>query len=428
MVSTHRRGTGRSSVERTRAVVARHATLCWVVLFSVVFGVFLWRQHSEADRVANTVSAADPRWVIALLVVNLAVLLTSATSYRLVLRRLGHEVAVRDCARIHLQRHVVGTVTPIGGPASIYVLIRALGRRGIGCNDALFMTTIRSVAGHTAFLAMLIPALIVQRPSPMVLAAALGLVLALLLMVASMAMLLGTSAAPGWLVRVAPSFLTRFLDNARSHRIRPGDMVAPLLLAVGHNLGGAVAVFVCLRALGVEGSLGIALIGFAVGNLFTIIAPVFQGLGVVELTMALALHQQGIPMTVAIAVTLLYRLGDVWFPLVLGAVSHLAGIERVRLAATSIAPAASGGVVAALFMVTPLQARAVDLFNIPLSLDSPQLAALGAAVVGSVWVSGSMLGAWRRQAMLRFAPIACTVLAVPLLSIAAVSLDLPMLF
>jgi uncharacterized protein (TIRG00374 family) len=418
---------GRGAAGRARAAVVRHSTFCWVSVFAVALGFFAWRQHHEIHRVGGAVSSADPRWIILLLLVHLSVLVVAAASYRLVLRRLGHTVPLKDCVQIHLQRHVVGTITPVGGPASVYVLIRALGRRGISTNDALLTTTIRSAVGYTAFIAMLVPALALQRPSPLIAGASAALALLLGVMLLAMSYLLRRPQSPDRLSRRVPGFVRRFLQDASAHGIRARDLLAPLGLSLGQNMAGAASVYICLRALGFEAAFATALVGYAIGNLFTIIAPVFQGLGVVELTMAFALHQQGIPMTEAVAVTLLYRLGDVWFPLLLGGTSHAAGSAPVRQISSRFAPVLAGSAGAALLVVALRYVNASELLQREYSAASSQAIAGSVTLFASLWLIGMVLAA-RRQFAQQVVPITMFVVAVPLIALLVTSLDVSVPF
>src|SRR5690606_12545903 len=83
-------------------------------------------------------------------------------------------------------------------------------------------------------------------------------------------------------------------------------------------------------------SLVTVLVGYTLTTMFVTLSPVFQGIGIVEMTMAVSLQQLGVPTTAAIGATLLYRLATVWFPLLLGfgaqagqtLPSHIAAVAR----------------------------------------------------------------------------------------------------
>ena len=59
---------------------------------------------------------------------------------------------------------------------------------------------------------------------------------------------------------------------------------------------------------------------YVVGMVFLMVAPVFQGIGFVEVSMAVALQRLGVPPAAAIGATLLCRAGELWLPLAAGIV------------------------------------------------------------------------------------------------------------
>ena len=62
---------------------------------------------------------------------------------------------------------------------------------------------------------------------------------------------------------------------------------------------------------------------YVVGMVFLLVAPVFQGIGVVEVSMAVALQRLGIPAAAAVSATLLCRVGELWLPLLTGILVQL---------------------------------------------------------------------------------------------------------
>jgi uncharacterized protein (TIRG00374 family) len=418
----------RSTLTSIRLFSKRHGLLLWVSLFALLALAFVWRQQAEVVQIGQAAGAADRRWLLLIVLVNLLVVSSAGLSYRIVLRRLGHHVPWRACVGIHLQRHVVGTITPIGGPASIYVLIRALGRRGVPSTDALLVTTIRSAVGYTSFIMLLIPALALQRPSTLVLTGA-GMLLALLIVVLGLlALLLCGRPLPAVMQRRLPAYLVRFVSDARAHGVRPRDLTAPLVLALANNLAGAFAVFLALRALGFEAGIVAGLVGYAIGNLFQIVAPVFQGLGVVELTMALALQHQGIPMSGAVAATLIYRLGDVWFLLGLGLLVQSWQQRAVRRVVRHAAPIAAGILGSVLLLAVPHgPITASLLFS---ESPSPYVSGLVGIVIllASVGFIGASAGIWTRRVAAQVVPLSLLSLAVPLYALANAGVSVPVPF
>jgi uncharacterized protein (TIRG00374 family) len=370
-----------------RIFALQHRVPLLAALVLLVLGLFISQRQEEVASIARALRQAHPFWVLLALTANLAVVSGAGLTYRTVLSRLGHRHSWFSLVYLHLRRHVVGVATPIGGPASIYVFVRSLGGRGVPAHDALFTVAIRSLCGYSAFVMILLPVLFFNRPSGYILVGAIGITLFLGALITTMGMLLRPSFNPPWLMTRLPSRLTGAVQQARRHHLRPSDFLAPFALLVIHNALGILTLYLCLLAVGYQGALTTAIAGFAIGNLFMMIAPVFQGIGVVEFTMSMALHQFGVPLPMAIAATLLFRFSDVWFPFLIGIGAHAFLHDRSR-EVLSRSPAVAAGTVGLLVLLTPLM---------PTSLPIATVIPSAIAVAGGVWCMLMAHALWRRR-------------------------------
>jgi uncharacterized membrane protein YbhN (UPF0104 family) len=84
------------------------------------------------------------------------------------------------------------------------------------------------------------------------------------------------------------------------------------------KLAGVLMLFFALRAVGHHPDIQVPLMAYVVGMVFLMVAPVFQGIGFVEVSMAVALQKLGVPAPAAIGATLLCRAGELWLPLMAG--------------------------------------------------------------------------------------------------------------
>lgn len=286
------------------------------VTIMITFGsFFIFNGRGEIAEAFRLITSINPLWFIVLAVLQALVLLVGSWAYQVVLRRQGHEIGVLRLLEIHLQRVVIGAVTPVGGPASIYVLVRALRTHKVSDSDSLILATIKSVTGVIAFLIFLVPALLLQPPSTMVTVAAAGLLIVLAASLWLITFILRSGDIPEFLKGWAPDRLMTFVETARAHRMTPSDFVMPTFFAFLSHVLTAFMLFAGLQAVGYPATISTVLIGYVVGKLFFMMAPVFQGIGIVEIGMALALQQAGVPSAVAVSGALLFRVGDLWLPL-----------------------------------------------------------------------------------------------------------------
>ena len=283
--------------------------------FSVSFGL---SQKAEIFRIRDTILQAGSGWLVALVGVEIAILLLVASTYRSLLARLGHNIKLDTLVGVHLQRVVVGTVTPVGGPSSMAIFVHTLRQCGVRPADALLAVSIKSVIGNIAFLLLLVPVLFVQEPSPLLLAGTIGLVALVCVTAALLVLVLRTSKPPHWLLSRIPRKGLRLLAQVRRHEISMPSLAGPFLMMMTTKLAGIAMLFIALQAVGYNAEVQVPLMAYLVGMVFLMVAPVFQGIGVVEVSMALALQRLGVPPAAAVGATLLTRAGELWLPLAAG--------------------------------------------------------------------------------------------------------------
>ncbi len=316
-------------------LLSRHGRWLWPLLLVLLAGFFLLRQRDQIARIGRVLAGADPKWVLGAIAIQLGVLWLTALTYQALLGRLGHRLAWLPLASLHLRRVAVGTVVPVGGPPSLYVLVRGLDRRGVPAEDALLAAALRSAVGYVSFLLLLGPALLLHHPSGAVLA---GAAVAVAIFVAVFgvlrAILHGSERARRW-PRWVPARARGFVERAGSHGVRAGDLLQPLGLALAIRVAGVAMLYVSLRAVGENPSPLTPLVAYAVGILCLTVAPVFQGIGVVEVAVSIALERLGVSGTSALGAALLCRLGELWLPLALGLVVQVAAVARAWGAGTA---------------------------------------------------------------------------------------------
>lgn len=284
---------------------------------------------------------ADRPWLLALVGLEVVILGLIAATYRSLLSGLGHQLRLIPLMGVHLQRVVIGTVTPVGGPSSMLVFVHALRNRGVRSADALLAVSIKSVIGNAAFLLLLLPVVVLQEPSRLLMASTFGLALLVAAMAGLLALALRRAKPPAFLIRNLPRKGLRFLAQVRQHEIDLGTLVAPFLLMMATKLAGVLMLFIALHAVDNDPDIQVALVAYVIGMVVLLIAPIFQGIGFVEVGMALALQRHGVPPAAAVGATLLCRVGELWLPLLAGIVIQTLGTltQRMRGAQTVPSPA-----------------------------------------------------------------------------------------
>ena len=104
---------------------------------------------------------------------------------------------------------------------------------------------------------------------------------------------------------------------------RPLRYLLPFVFALLVELLSAVILLVIAAALHADVSFVTAMAVYAISLLFGIIAITPAGLGFVEASMTFLLMSFGVDAEHAIAITVAFRLFDLWIPIALGAISLL---------------------------------------------------------------------------------------------------------
>ncbi len=122
------------------------------------------------------------------------------------------------------------------------------------------------------------------------------------------------------------------------------------------DLFGVLSMWAALHAVHVDAGPATALVAYTVGTMLLMAAPIFQGLGLVEVSTIYLLDSRlGVPLPQAIGATILYRFVDVWLPVVLGIAVH-ARYQRVLRGVPAYLPAlwtALSGVLAMVSVLPP---------------------------------------------------------------------------
>lgn len=324
----------RSLQERTR----RHRRL-WPLAsgatLAALLGLFVWNQRDGFSMLGATVDRADPIWLAVAIALQLALFGMTALSYRLILRRLGYPCRWLPAFGVYLHGVVASDLAPIGEPATAVAVVRALDGRGVARADAFLAWSLVDAIGFAGGFVLLVPTVGLlaaegRLPDEVLAGAIVMAVLLVLLGVLLTAVLRGGRAVRA-VERFVPSRLADFVARARAHHLAARDLWPLLALSVLGELGSVLVLSVMLNAVGGQGGdPAVPLVVYEVGSAAQLLAPVFQGIGAVELAMTLILHRERVAPGAALAATLLFRAGGLWLPVLLWV--GMQGMGRARRA------------------------------------------------------------------------------------------------
>ena len=383
----------------------------WAALVAILFIVFLLRERREVVRIFHVLRNTNPLWLIGALAIGLVIQSLMGTVLQPILRRMSKSVSRISLVRIQLQRHVISTIIPIGGPASTYAAVRALDQQGVSSDTSVYAMVLNGVLGYVSFAVFLIPVLayliVGGGASTLMILAAIVLCALVVAMVAVLILHQRGSQITTALQRRLPARVSDFVDGAREHHITTSDLITPLLVHLVIDLLGVVMLYACLEAVHQEPSIRVVLAGYVIGTLFLLVTPVMQGLGVVELSMTVVLTNFGVPSGAALAAVLLYRVAEVWMPLLVGLSMQVSDIKEVRRASAHIPAVITGitGLVTVLAAISHPFPRRFDEVQ-QYSVVGPHEFSRTFAVVAGFFLIFLSWSLWRRKRMAWIAALA----------------------
>ena len=304
----------------------------WSIAIVLLVAIFIWHQRSEFVRAVRELRLADWRWLVLIVVSALLMhgFMTQALST--VILRIGPRVPFVPALMTHAEREMIAAVMPMGGAASYITLVSRFGVYGVTRNDAALAVMLYSVIGHLSFIAVAIPAVVLlvaqHNATGPVLIGAIVVVAVALLVLALVATLLKGKRFPDAVEQRLPGFVHEFRETARATTMPARSLATPFVLSLVADLLGVFSMWAALHAVRAEATLATALVAYTAGTMLQLAAPVFQGLGIVEVSVIYLLQRLGIPLSQAIGATMLYRFVDVWLPVVFGIGVH-ARYQRV---------------------------------------------------------------------------------------------------
>lgn len=295
-------------------------------LLTVAALVFLVLRFGDLEAFGRSLRHARPAWLAVALLLQGATYLCVSAGWNRVLTQAGAPQPIGRLVPIAITKLFADQVLPSAGIGGNVVLIDQLVTIGVPRSAAVAALLVSMVANYLAYailaVAMLILLWMHGEATPLLV----GLVTTFLLValaIPSLALWLrsrGSRPLPRRVERLKPlARLLHVIGEAPRTLIMDRRLLSGVALYNGMVfLADAATLSLCLLALGVPFSPATIFTAFMSASIVVTLAPIPLGLGGFEATCTAMLSVLGIPSSVALAGTLMFRGLSLWLPLALG--------------------------------------------------------------------------------------------------------------
>jgi uncharacterized protein (TIRG00374 family) len=306
--------------------IRRWVTVAWLVILGLLAIWVLLNERDNLRDIWHQLKTADRTWLAVAVVAEICTTLFVSWTFKLTLRRLGHQVSIPYLFNLHLQRAGLNFAAPLGGPLTAYVFVDRLERKGVPPEDSILTLAIRTASVWAATLIVLVLTAGLSRKPLLVAGSIVTLVAAIILTI-----FIGRSGQGNWKTpqrwarKLPPRSAARVqaaIERFKAHDLNPSDLLGSIGTTLLTRTATITLIYACVRALGHHPKIATIFLAYVFSFLASRLVPFFYGLGAVEGSLSLALQRGGVPLDIALGAALLLRLIDFLIPSLIGLVLY----------------------------------------------------------------------------------------------------------
>lgn len=309
----------RRKVFRTvRGIISGLLSLAMVALFFV----FISREKGEFVALQQVITGASlPLIALGVGVTGLYVYF-HALIYQSAVAAMREKLPAKYAIELFLKRYFVSAFIPTGFSLSQFTFSTELEAHGITPLESHLASVIYLFMGGLAYIALLLPTvvvlLLIGKLTRSEFAAGAAVVVVTVSLIAEFFRLLhGRGIVYTIFKRFLPD-LPEFVTEWRDRRIRRRYLWRAFWYALLVELAGSLLLWIAFIALHLPGDFFVAVIGYVVTILVLTFSPLFQGVGLVEISLVYGLTQFGLSNAEAVTATILFRFFQLWLPFLVG--------------------------------------------------------------------------------------------------------------
>lgn len=291
-------------------------------LFLLLFGYFLYSQQTELGQINDVLAKAHTNYIL-LGVIILGFWVTfQAFLYQACFQVANATIPFRAAFSLYLQRFAIGTFIPAGATLSQFAYSSSLKQFKITELQSHLAAILYLLISATGYILILVPTLMflwsVRQLTQIELVVSWLVIIASLILIWEGIAVLRQRGMGYFVFKTLLPDLPQFLTSWKSKELNRRKLAKGVIFQLFLHLSGVTLLLVTLLALNDVTNIEMAIVGYVTSVLVIIVSPAFQGLGLVEFSLVYVLTRFGLSSEQALATTLLYRVFQLWLPLLIG--------------------------------------------------------------------------------------------------------------
>lgn len=380
------------------------------VLMILLAFIFFGSERKELEQIIPNISQANGDWLLAGFGVTILYVFLQSGMYVNSFSSIGLSLKWIDAIELFLKRNFLSIFLPAGGVSALAYTPIQLRKRGFNKPQVHQASGLYAFAGLFTVFLVGFPVIILfalsskhQSQNAWIALIVLMIIIAAIFRVAKI--LKEKGSLYRFIVKKFPRSAT-VIDELFAANVNNKKYAGSIVYSTGVEFTGMFHIYIAMLALGLPASLTIAAIGYIVSVLLMVTSPFLRGLGAVELSLVYILEMYGYSTVDALSITILYRVFEFWFPMLLGILSFA---WRGRYLFIRIVPALlifTLGVINIVSVVTPPLHPRLKLIRTFLPLDAISASNILVLFIGlallitSAYMFKGLKNAWRLALLL----------------------------
>jgi len=298
-----------------------------LALIPIAFSVYFIKHNgNELKRSFDLLATSRLGWFLAGIAVSALYLIIHGNMYMASFRTLHSDVSFFNALILSLKRNFISVFLPAGGITSLAFFTSDIEKQGVTKTRIHLASTVYGISGFVSLVLIAIPAIIILFLAHNLTGTVLFAFFALIIIVGALIFALRSFIKGGVIFRLISRYqpkLVFFYEELKEQEYSAKGFLETIFFSFLIELCGIAHLYIAMKALGIDATLQIALLGYVVATLMYAVSPFMRGLGAVEISLTVVLLSYGISQVDAISASLLYRFFEFWLPLLIGALSFV---------------------------------------------------------------------------------------------------------